>query len=103
MSHTHVYLCMFTSCIENNVYLGIKPKLWEYTESIGICNSAIGRLIQTPVLKLSCLKDLQSMNFDKTNNFLKNYLLIAWFWIYGVDKREVERFISSKSFSVQYL
>lgn len=103
MSHTHVYLCMFISCIENNVYLGIKPKLWEYTESIGIFNSAIGRLIQTQMLKLNCLKNLQSMNFDKTNYFLKNCPLIAWFWIYGVDKREVERFISSISSSVQYL
>lgn len=94
---------MFISCIENNVYLGIKPKLWEYTESMGISNSAIGRLIQTQMLKRNCLKDLQSMNFDKTNYFLKNCLLIAWFFIYSIGKREVERFISSVSFSVQYL
>lgn len=94
---------MFISCIENNVYLGIKPKLWEYTESMGICNNPIGRLIQAQMLKLNCLKDLQSMNFDKTKYFLKNCPLLAWFSIYGVDKREVVRFISSISFSVQYL
>lgn len=69
---------------------------------MGICNSAIGRLIQTQMLRLSCLKDLQAMNFDKTNYF---FLLSAYSMIlnYGIDKREVERFISSMYFFVQYL
>lgn len=71
---------------------------------MGICNSAIGRLIQTQMLRLSCLKDLQTMNFDKTNYFFF-FLLSAYSMIlnYGIDKREVERFISSMYFFVQHL